>query len=81
LIKALLDVYDVKDVCIFSVDQIRNLLIGLYNERYLGCGLLKDVDVDNKIIEVETPVKDEVRSIVFGEVKLENYRETIVRVP
>lgn len=81
LIKALLDVYDVKDVCIFSVDQIKNLLVGLYNDRYLGCGLLKNVDVENRIIEVETPVKDDVKRIDFGEVKLENYKEVVVRVP
>lgn len=81
LIKALLDVYDVKEVCIFSIDQIRNLLVGLYNDRYLGCGLLKDIDVENKIVEVETPVKDDVKRIEFGEVKLENYREVVVRVP
>ncbi len=81
LIKALLDVYDVKDVCIFSIDQLKNLLVGLYNGRYLGCGLLKDIDVENRVIEVETPIKGDVKVVEFGEVKLENYREVAVRVP
>lgn len=81
LIKALLDVYDVRDVCIFSIDQLKNLLVGLYNDRYLGCGLLKDIDVENRVIEVETPIKGDVKVVEFGEVKLENYREVAVRVP
>ncbi len=81
LIKALLDVYDVRDVCIFSIDQLKNLLVGLYNDRYLGCGLLKDIDVENRVIVVETPVKEDVKVVEFGEVKLENYREVAVRVP
>ncbi len=81
LIKALLDVYDVKDVCIFSIDQLKNLLVGLYNDRYLGCGLLKDIDVENRVIEVETPIKGDVKVVEFGEVKLENYRDVAVRVP
>ncbi len=81
LIKALLDVYEVRDVCIFSLDQIRGLLLGLYGERYLGCGVLKDLDLENREIIVETPVRDDVKRIEFGEVKLENYREVVVRVP
>ncbi|ADB58162.1 Clp1/GlmU family protein [Archaeoglobus profundus] len=81
LIKALLDVYDVKDVCIFSIDQLKGLLVGLYNERYLGCGLLRDIDIGSREIEVETPVKDDVRKIEFGEIKLESFKEVAVRVP
>jgi polynucleotide 5'-hydroxyl-kinase GRC3/NOL9 len=81
LIKALLDVYDVRDVCIFSIDQIRGLLVGLYSDRYLGCGLLKDIDVENKEIVVETPVSENVKKIEFGEIKLENFKEVQVRVP
>ncbi len=81
LIKALLDVYDVRDVCIFSIDQIRGLLVGLYSDRYLGCGLLKDIDVENKEIVVETPVSEDVKRIEFGEIKLENFKEVQVRVP
>ncbi len=81
LIKALLDVYDVRDVCIFSIDQLKGLLVGLYNERYLGCGLLRDIDIESREIEIETPVKEDVRKIEFGEVKLENFKEVVVRVP
>jgi polynucleotide 5'-hydroxyl-kinase GRC3/NOL9 len=82
LIKALLDVYDVKDICIFSIDQLKGLLVGLYNDRYLGCGLLENIDLEKRVIEIKTPVKDDIKRIEFGEIKLdENFKEVVVRVP
>jgi len=81
LIKALLEVYNVRDICIFSRDQLLGLLVGLYGERYLGCGVLRGIDVECREIVVETPVDCKVKRIEFGEVKLENFREVTVRVP
>ena len=82
LIKALLDVYDVRDICIFSIDQLKGLLVGLYNDRYLGCGLLENIDLEKRVIEIKTPVKEDIKRIEFGEIKLdENYKEVVVRVP
>jgi len=82
LIKALLDVYDVRDICIFSIDQLKGLLVGLYNDRYLGCGLLENIDLEKRVIEVKTPVKEDIKRIEFGEIKLdENFKEVVVRVP
>ncbi len=82
LIKALLDVYDVRDICIFSIDQLKGLLVGLYNDRYLGCGLLQNIDLEKRVIEVKTPVKEDIKRIEFGEIKLdENFKEVVVRVP
>jgi len=84
LVRALLEVYDVKDVCIFSPEQLNGLLVGLYgkNGRYLGCGLLKGINIEEKSIEVQTAVREEVGRIDFGEVKLnESMKEVIVRVP
>ncbi len=84
LIKALLEVYDVKDICIFSPKQLEGLMVGLYNGngRYLGFGLLKGLNFENKTIEVLTSVKDDVEIVEFGEVRLnEELREEIVRVP
>ncbi len=81
LVKALLEVYNVSDICIFSMNQIRGLLVGLYSDKYLGCGILRDIDVKKREIEVETPVNERVKRVEFGEIKLENFREVVVRVP
>jgi polynucleotide 5'-hydroxyl-kinase GRC3/NOL9 len=84
LVRALLEVYDVKEVCIFAPEQLKGLLVGLYgkNGRYLGCGLLKEINIEEKSIVVQTAVKEEVERIVFGEVRLnESLREGFTRVP
>ena len=84
LVKALLEVYEVKDVCIFSPQQLIGLLVGLYdkNGRYLGCGLIKSINIEEKSIEVQTAVKEDVAIVEFGEIKLDNnMKEVIVRVP
>ena len=56
-------------------------LVGLYSDKYLGCGILRDIDVKKREIEVETPVNERVKRVEFGEIKLENFREVVVRVP
>jgi polynucleotide 5'-hydroxyl-kinase GRC3/NOL9 len=82
LIKALVEIYEVRDVCIFTLDQLKGLLLGLYGDRYLGCGLLESIDLEKREIEVLTPVSGDVKRIDFGEIRLdENYRECVVRVP
>ncbi len=84
LVKALIEVYEVKEVCIFSQKQLEGLMVGLYgrDDRYLGFGLLKGINVDRKAIEVYTPVEEDVERIEFGEIRLdENMRESITRVP
>lgn len=84
LIKALLEVYEVKNICIFSTEQLNGLMLGLYDRdgRYLGFGLLRGLDVENRSLEVFTAVDAEVGKIEFGEIRLDdNLKETIVRVP
>ncbi len=84
LIKALLEIYEVKEVCIFSPDQLKGLMLGLYDRdgRYLGFGLLRGLDVENRSIEVFTSVGGEVGKIEFGEIKLsDDLKEVVTRVP
>jgi len=84
LIKALLEIYEVKDICIFSPDQLNGLMLGLYDRdgRYLGFGLLKGLDVENRSIDVFTSVGGEVGKIEFGEIKLnDDMKEVVARVP
>ena len=80
LIKALKSIFNVEDVCIFSFDQLRGLIVGLYSEKkYLGMGILTSISEES--IGILTNVKDEIKSIEFGELKLEDMKEYIVRVP
>ncbi len=79
IIKALKNVFNVEDVCIFSLGQLKGLILGLYSERYLGMGILKEIN--QKSIRVLTKIQSNVKLIEFGEFKLENMKEYIVRVP
>jgi len=79
IIKALKNVFNVEDVCIFSLGQLKGLILGLYSERYLGMGILKEIN--QKSIKVLTKIQSNVKLIEFGEFKLENMKEYIVRVP
>ena len=84
LVRALLEIYDVRDVCIFSPSQLEGLMVGIYDgkERYLGFGLIRGIDVNERVIEIQTSVKDEIARLEFGEVKLtEDLKEVVVRVP
>jgi len=79
IIKALKGVFGVEDVCIFSFKQLKGLVVGLYSDKYLGIGVVNDITQEK--ISVLTNVESEVRRIDFGEFKLENMKEYIVRVP
>lgn len=83
LVRALVEIYEVRDVCIFSPSQLNGLMLGLYdeNDRYLGFGLLRGLDVEERTLEILTPVED-FSKLEFGEVKLtEDLKEVVVRVP
>ncbi len=84
LVRALLEIYDVRDVCIFSPSQLRGLMVGLYDGtgRYLGFGLIEKVDAEEKVMEVRTSVRGDVARLEFGEIRLtEDLKETVIRVP
>jgi len=82
LIKALKELYGVEDVNIFTLQQLEGLLVGLYNERYLGVGIIKRVDLEERKLEILTPVRGSIAKIEFGEIRLdENMRESLVRIP
>lgn len=81
LIKALKEIYDVEDVCIINIHQFKGVLAGLYGERYLGMGLVEEVDIKNRAITISTPVKEKITSIELGMLKLENGTEAAVDIP
>ncbi len=82
LIRALREVYGVEDVNIFTLQQLEGMLVGLYGERYLGMGIVKNVDIEGRRLEVLTPVKDNVTAVEFSEIKLdENMKESLSRIP
>ncbi len=81
LIKALKELYEVEDVCIVNLHQLKGVLAGLYSDSYLGMGLVEEVDVQNRTITVITPVEEEITSIELGMLKLENGTEAAVNIP
>ncbi|MCS7114012.1 MAG: Clp1/GlmU family protein [Nitrososphaerota archaeon] len=56
----------------------KNLLVGLYDgeERFLGIGIIREIDYVRKIMKVFTPVINGVSTIVVGRVRLDkNFKE------
>ncbi len=79
VIKGLRELYEVEDLYIFSKEDLNNLVVGLYKgNKYLGLGLIKEVDGNKLVIRSKFSDFDKVE---FGEFKLDNGKEYIVRVP
>ena len=79
IVKALKSIFNVEDVSIFTFNQLKGLVVGLYNEKYLGMGILREIDQQK--LSIITNVKTDVGLIEFGEFKLDNMKEFITRVP
>lgn len=77
VIRGLKELYEVEDIYLISKDDLDGLVLGLYSgKRYLGMGLLRDAE---KLV-VETRHRNFDR-IEFGEFRLAQGKEYIVRVP
>jgi polynucleotide 5'-hydroxyl-kinase GRC3/NOL9 len=77
--KALKEVFAVEDLHVLPENELIGLVVGLYSNRYLGFGIIRDVDYGGRL-KVLTSVKDEVSRIEFGEFRLdENFKECFVR--
>ncbi|HID43463.1 MAG TPA: hypothetical protein EYP30_06790, partial [Archaeoglobaceae archaeon] len=81
LVRALREIYGVEEVNIFTAEQFKGLIVGLYSERYLGAGVIESIDVMNRKISVRTPVREDVEKVEFGEIRLENGRDFYARIP
>ncbi|RLI76749.1 hypothetical protein DRP04_12375 [Archaeoglobales archaeon] len=79
IIKALKELYNVCDICIFSTNDFVDLMIGLYGEKYLGFGLIKEISEDK--ISILTSVKGRIKRIELGEIKFDGEKEYIVNIP
>jgi len=58
---------------VLNKENIRNLLIGIYNgdKRFMGIGILQDVDFDNKKIEIYTSVDPKyIKYLEVGRIKI-----------
>lgn len=81
LIKALKEIYNVEDVSILNPHQFKGVIAGLYGKRYLGMGLVEELDIKNRTTIVSTPVKEEITRIELGMLKLENGVEAASDIP
>ncbi len=90
VIKSLCEIFEVQEVNIVSVGELKGLLVGLYGDRYLGMGLLESIDFERKELAVSTNIRERIRRIDFGEIRLqrlesqegrEGFKEYFVRVP
>ena len=92
VIKSLCDVFEVQEVNVISLEELKGLMVGLYGEdkngeRYLGMGLLESIDFESREIEVLTSIKESVCRVDLGEIRLqkregdEGFKEYFVRVP
>ncbi|MEM3703252.1 MAG: hypothetical protein QXX79_02360, partial [Candidatus Bathyarchaeia archaeon] len=68
-----------KVVVTFKGDE-RGLLVALYNVggRFLGIGVLREIDYKRKVIKIYTPVSSGISTVAIGKVRLdENLREIV----
>ncbi|TFF88609.1 MAG: hypothetical protein EU549_02675 [Promethearchaeota archaeon] len=70
------------EIRIYGIGEIKGLIVGLQNNyKLLGLGLINKLDFKNKIIEILTPVNQEISQINFGsktltkDLKEKNYLE------
>lgn len=79
IVKSLKELYNVDEICIFKFEDLKDLLVGLYKgNRYLGFGILKEIDEEK--IKILTKAKDFDR-VEFGEIKFDGEKELIARIP
>lgn len=81
LIKALKEMYNVEDVNILNPHQFKGVLAGLYGEKYLGMGLVEELELQKEVITIQTPVEEGITGIELGMLKLENGSEAQVNIP
>jgi polynucleotide 5'-hydroxyl-kinase GRC3/NOL9 len=92
VIKSLCDIFEVQEVNITSLEDLRGLVVGLYGkqgkseEKYLGMGLLESIDFESREITVFTGIGGDISRIDFGEIRLqkrgdEGFKEYFVRIP
>ncbi len=68
-----------KKVVVIRKDEEEGLLMALYNpeRRFLGIGVLHEVDYIRKTLKIFTPVSEEISIVAVGKVKLDkNLKET-----
>jgi polynucleotide 5'-hydroxyl-kinase GRC3/NOL9 len=79
VLKTLKEIYGVEDLFIIPEEELIGLLVGLYSDRYLGFGTIKEVNY-NGMIKVLTSVKEKVLRIEFGDFRLDDdFRECYVK--
>jgi len=65
---------NVLNVNVLSKEDIKNLLIGIYNSNkyFIGIGILQDIDFDSKSIEIYTPVNPKyIKYLEIGRIKID----------
>lgn len=68
-----------KEVRVVHNGEEVGLITSLYDseERWLGLGLIDEIDYDRKIVKISTPVSGEISTVELGRLKLDkNFRET-----
>jgi polynucleotide 5'-kinase involved in rRNA processing len=63
--------------------RAENLLVGLYDQRkkFLGIGILREVDYTRKAIKVFTAVEEKPAVVFFGKMRLDEYWHEIQEKP
>lgn len=68
-----------KKVVVIHKGEEEGLLMALYDaeKKWLGIGLLSEIDYRRKVMKIYTPVSEEISTVALGRLKLnENFKET-----
>ena len=70
-IKTIKGLFEIADVRLYTLSQLENLLVGIRKDYFLGIGVLKNVKLDKRELEIFTPVlKEDVETVEFGMMKI-----------
>jgi polynucleotide 5'-kinase involved in rRNA processing len=73
--------YTRKKVVVVHKGEEEGLLLALYNveRKFLGIGILQEVDYRRQTLKILTPVLKEISTVALGKIKLDkNFKETLV---
>jgi len=70
-LKTVKSLFEVADVRIYAIDQLKYLLLGLRGENHIGIGVITGLDPMKKELEIYTPVpEDDIKVVEFGLMKV-----------
>ncbi|AGK60300.1 putative GTPase or GTP-binding protein [Archaeoglobus sulfaticallidus PM70-1] len=79
VVRSIKEMFGIEDLLMLSKDDLDGLVVGFYAKdgRYLGFGLIRNIDFEKGLVEIQTSVSGEIARIEFAEFRLDDNRREI----